>query len=131
MSKIPNVTIGVPDPNKISDENGKTKSLCTFTVDTDVLQWEARAILGKKEPLRGEGTIVEQGKYLKSGDSATVVVDYNELTQGDGLYTVSIYVQGINGYWSNGDYAQVFIGLKYNSKAKYNSGRKYNCKILE
>lgn len=131
LSLIPVVTIGVLDKSKISDEPGQNKSTCLFTVDSDVIKWEARAVKGDDEPALGVGEIVESGGYLKSGTSASVVIDENELKQGDGLYTISIYAQSVTGYWSDGSFAEVYIGAKYNYLSKYNFGLKYNAESID
>lgn len=131
LSLIPIVTIGLPDKTKISDEPGQEKSTCSFTVDSDIIKWEARAVKGEQEPALGVGEIVESGGYLKRGDSATIVVDEDELQHGDGLYTISLYVQSTNGYWSDGSFSQVYIGAKYNHFSKYNQRLKYNAKPIE
>lgn len=131
LSLIPVVTIGVLDKSKISDEPGHNQSTCSFTVDSDIIKWEARAVKGEQEPALGVGEIVESGRYLQKGASATIVVDEDELKQGDGFYTISIYVQSTNGYWSDGSFSQVYLETKYNYLSKYNHGLKYNTKPIE
>lgn len=131
LSLIPVVTIGLLDKTKISDEPGHNQSTCSFTVDSDIIKWEARAVKGEQEPALGVGEIVESGGYLKKGTSATIVVDEDELQHGDGLYTISVYAQSTNGYWSDGSFSQVYVGAKYNYLSKYNYGLKYNAKPIE
>lgn len=129
MPVIPKVTITSQSTKKISDESGKSRCVCSFVVDGDVFRWESRAVKGDFEPGVGVGEIVESGGELKSGQSAEVIVDDEELSSGDGLYTISIYAQNIYGYWSDGTFMQTYVGVKYNSAVKYNTGRKYNCKV--
>lgn len=127
MSKIPTVSILSQSKKVISDEAGMSQCVCVFNVDMDAFQWEARAVRTNVEPKRGEGEIVEKGIDLKAGENGTVYVDYNELQHGDGIYTISIYAQAENGYWSDGTFVQLFRGAKYNSKRRYNSKWYYNC----
>lgn len=127
MSLYPVVSIKKQSTNKISDESGFNQAICTFVCDQDVVKWEARAILGENNPPLGVGELVESGKFLKSGEDAKVYVDFNELTFGDGIYTISIYAQNILGYWSDGTFQKTYIGSQYNKKRSYNLGFKYNC----
>lgn len=128
MQSIPIVTITGKTKDIISDETGHTQCICTFTVDKDVYQWEARAVSGREEPKRGDGKLVETGLNLKANETGQVIVDYWELTQGDGLYTISIYAQDFDGNWSDGGYSLIGrfqrynTGLTYNSRVMYNSG---------
>lgn len=127
MSLAPVVTIYSKTLDRISDENGFTKSVCSFFVNKDIIKWEARAVLGNENPPRGVGIIVESGTFLDAGSIANVVVDFNELTQGDGLYTVSIYAQDIYGNWSDGTFEKTYIGTLYNKRNSFNKGLKFNC----
>lgn len=131
MSLVPVLTLQSQSANKISDEIGKNKSICIFFADTDILKWEARAVKGTSIPLRGEGVLVEKGGFLKANEKGQIIVDYNELTNGDGQYTISIYAQGLNGYWSDGTFVDVFVGFKYNNSRNYNNKWKYNCKTYQ
>lgn len=124
---IPVVNIVSQTLKKISDESGKSQSVCSFLVNKDVVKWEARAVLGNNNPPRGVGEIVESGTFLNSGTIANVVVDFNELTLGDGLYTVSIYAQDIYGNWSDGTFEKTYIGTLYNKRDTFNRGLKFNC----
>lgn len=131
LSLVPVVSIGVPSKLKISDEPGRNQSVCLFTVDSDVIKWEARAVKGNQEPALGVGEIVESGEYLAKGENAKIIIDEDELRDGDGLYTISVYAQSTNGYWSDGSFSKVYIGAKYNHLSKYNHRLIYNAKSLE
>lgn len=131
LSLIPVVTIGLPDKSKISDEPGYNQCVCLFTVNSDIVKWEARAVKGEQEPALGVGQIIESGGYLAKGKSGKIIVDEDELQSGDGLYTISVYAQSTNGYWSDGSFSQVYISSKYNHLSKYNYGLKYNVKPIE
>lgn len=124
---IPVVNILYQTLNKISDETGKSQSVCSFLVNKDVVKWEARAVFGNENPKRGVGTIVEEGTFLSAGETANVVVDFNELKSGDGLYTISIYAQDIYGNWSDGTFEKTYIGTLYNKQTNFNKGLKFNC----
>lgn len=128
MLSIPIVTITSVDKQTISDEIGYTQCVCKFTVDCDIYKWEARAVPGKIQPDRGHGYIVEYGNNLKKGNEGIVIVDYRELTNGDGVYTISIYVQNFYGIWSNGDYTDIHFFKRYNQGLKYNTMQYYNSK---
>lgn len=124
---IPVVNIVSQTTKKISDENGKTQSVCSFFTNKDIVKWEARAVLGNENPPRGVGEIVESGKFLSAGETANVVVNFNELKFGDGLYTISIYAQDIYGNWSDGTFEKTYIGTLYNKRNSFNKGLKFNC----
>ncbi|MBR5604829.1 MAG: hypothetical protein IKW70_00165, partial [Verrucomicrobia bacterium] len=61
--------------------------------------WEARATKGVT-PARGVGLLVESGTTLAAGATGTVVVDWDELTNGDGEYVITVYGQSTDGVWS-------------------------------
>lgn len=126
MRTVPIVTITAKDKSKISKKAGFEQCVVMFVADADLRYWEARAVLGDEEPNRGVGELVESGGRLKEGETGTVIVDYSELTQGDGLYTISIYAQDVFGTWSDGTYEKVTLFGSYNTGWTYNSGVKYN-----
>lgn len=128
---IPVVTLGTQTVKKISDEIGKNQCVCSFTVNQNVYKWEARASKGTSPPALGVGTLVESGGFLLANKKAEVVIDDDELKSGDGMYTISVYAQNMEGYWSEGTFANIYVGMKYNTQKKYNSRRKYNCKIYD
>lgn len=128
LSLIPKVTITSQDAYKISDETGHRQCKCLFHVDSDVYKWEVRVLKGDLEPELGAGNLIESGNFLKHDKSQEIVVEDTELSNGDGVYTISIYAQGLNGYWSNGTYSKVYVGFNYNKKRNYNYRWKYNCK---
>ena len=96
----PVITVGTPSRTRISDETGYDQSVCTFTSDLDLQAWEARATKAGVTPARGVGLLVESGTSLRAGVSATVYVDDEELTNGDGEYTITVYGQSTAGVWS-------------------------------
>ena len=95
----PVITVGTPSRSIISDESGVNQCVCTFTSDLALQAWEARATKGVT-PARGVGLLVESGTTLAAGATGTVVVDWNELTNGDGEYTITVYGQSTDGVWS-------------------------------
>lgn len=96
----PVITVGTPDKTRISDEAGHDACICTFTADQDLSAWEARATRDGVTPARGVGLLVESGGSLAAGEAGTVSVMDEELTGGDGLYTITVYGCGTNGLWS-------------------------------
>lgn len=129
MPEIPIVNLIEQTRTIISPIDGFNKCVCTFTVNQDVYKWEARASKNSEQPSRGEGELVERGSYLPRGKEASVIVDYNELNQGDGKYTISVYAQSYNGYWSDGSYENSYVGFMYNM-GSYNKSLKYNCQSM-
>ena len=95
----PVITVGTPSRSIISDESGVNQCVCTFTSDLALQAWEARATKGVT-PARGVGLLVESGTTLAAGATGTVVVDWNELTNGDGEYVITVYGQSTDGVWS-------------------------------
>lgn len=96
----PVITVGTPSRTIISDETGYDQSVCTFTSDLALSQWEARATKAGVTPARGVGLLVESGGALAANTAATIYVDNEELTNGDGVYTITVYGQSTGGVWS-------------------------------
>ncbi len=96
----PVITVGTPTRTIISDETGYDQCVCTFTSDLALQQWEARATKAGVTPARGVGLLVESGTTLSAGATGTIIVDNEELTQGDGEYTITVYGQSTGGIWS-------------------------------
>ena len=97
----PVITVATPDKRTISDETGFTRCTCTFQSDLDLSQWEARATKAGTTPARGVGLLVESGGALSANTNATVYVDWIELTDGDGEYTITVYGCSTGGVWSS------------------------------
>lgn len=97
----PIITVGTPNKAIISDEAGYDECRCTFTADMDLSQWEARATKKGTTPARGVGLLVESGGALARGTAGTVSVVYEELTNGDGEYTITVYGCSASGIWSS------------------------------
>ena len=98
--EAPTITVGTPSRSIISDETGYDQSVCTFTSNIDLQAWEARATKEGTTPARGVGLLVESGTTLAAGATGTVTVDNEELTNGDGEYTITVYGQSTGGVWS-------------------------------
>lgn len=96
----PVITVGTPSRTIISDEDGYDQCVCTFRSDMDLQAWEARATKSDVTPARGVGLLVESGNALAANMDATIYVDNEELTNGDGEYTISVYGQSTGGVWS-------------------------------
>ena len=100
QSSAPVITVGTPSRAIISDESGYDQATCTFRSDMALQAWEARATKAGTTPARGVGLLVESGTTLAANTDATVVVDDEELTNGDGEYTITVYGQSTGGVWS-------------------------------
>ena len=98
--RAPVITIGTPSTAIISDETGYDECICTFTADVALQAWEARATKSGVTPARGVGLLVESGGSLAAGTAGTVSVVDEELTDGDGDYTITVYGQSTGGIWS-------------------------------
>lgn len=96
----PVITVGTPNVTTISAITGHDQCVCTFTSDLALYQWEARATLSGTTPARGVGLLVESGGALAANTNATVYVENEELTNGDGVYTITVYGQSTGGVWS-------------------------------
>ena len=96
----PVITVGTPSRTIISDESGYDQCVCTFQSDLDLQAWEARATKSGTTPARGVGLLVESGTTLAANTNGTVYVDNEELTNGDGEYTITVYGQSTGGVWS-------------------------------
>lgn len=99
-STPPTVTVGTPSRTIISDESGYDQCVCTFRSNMALQAWEARATKSGVTPARGVGLLVESGTTLAANTDATIYVDDEELTQGDGEYTITVYGQSTGGVWS-------------------------------
>ena len=102
IAEPPVTTLGAPTVSKISSNVSVNQCVCTFTANQNLDYWEARAVPNGESTDRGHGTIVESGSSLSSGSIGSIIVDFNELTNGDGLYEITIYGHSTNGYWSDG-----------------------------
>lgn len=102
VNSKPIITIGIPSRTKISHVTGCEQSFVTFQSDVTLQSWEARATLPGITPAHGIGLLVESGTSLEANTDATVIVECNELTQGDSEYTISIFGQSTDGRWSDG-----------------------------
>lgn len=96
----PVITVGTPNVSIISAITGHDQCVCTFTSDLALQQWEARATKAGTTPARGVGLLVESGGSLAANTPATVYVENEELTNGDGEYTITVYGQSTGGVWS-------------------------------
>ena len=97
---VPVITVGTPSQTAISAVTGHDQCACTFTSDIALQQWEARATKAGVIPARGVGLLVESGTTLAANTPATIYVENEELTQGDGEYTITVYGQSVDGIWS-------------------------------
>lgn len=98
---VPVITVDTPSKTAISDEAGHDECTCTFTSSLSLKQWEARATKKGTTPARGVGLLVESGGSLARGSKGTVVVENEELTNGDGEYTITVYGCSTGDVWSN------------------------------
>lgn len=96
----PVITVGTPSRTIISDESGYDQCVCTFRSDQALQAWEARATKSGVTPARGVGLLVESGTTLAANTDATIYVENEELTNGDGEYTITVYGQSTGGVWS-------------------------------
>ena len=96
----PVITVGTPSQTAISAITGHDQCVCTFTSDLALQQWEARATKAGVTPARGVGLLVESGGALAANTQATIYIENEELTQGDGEYTITVYGQSTDGVWS-------------------------------
>lgn len=99
-STPPVITVDTPTRTIISDESGYDQCVCTFSSDLALQAWEARATKSGVTPARGVGLLVESGGALAAGATGTIYVENEELTQGDGDYTITVYGQSTGGIWS-------------------------------
>ena len=96
----PVITVGTPSRTRISAITSYDQCVCTFTSDLALQAWEARATKAGVTPARGVGLLVESGGALAANTPATVYVENEELTQGDGEYTITVYGLSTGGIWS-------------------------------
>lgn len=97
----PVITVDTPSKTTISDESGYDECVCTFSSSLSLSQWEARATKKGTTPARGVGLLVESGGSLARGSKGTVSVVNEELTNGDGEYTITVYGKSASGEWSS------------------------------
>jgi uncharacterized repeat protein (TIGR02543 family) len=83
---------------KISDELNKDSCSVSFTCSQSIDTWEARATNETVTPENRNGLIVGSGTTLSANTTASFVVDDEELTQGDRIYTIRVYVEK-GGVW--------------------------------
>lgn len=93
------VSVTTYSKTKISSKAGMTASTVLFTVDTTCAAWEARATTSGQTPAHGVGLLVGTGGALAAGVAGTFDVDASELTNGDGVYQITIYAKDSAGSW--------------------------------
>lgn len=98
QSFAPTVTLIGFTREKISDETGANTSVVTFSVGNPVDNWKALATTEVQTPSPTVGELVGSGATLSAFTPLNFNVDYNELTSGDRVYTITIYVQ-VEGVW--------------------------------
>ena len=98
QSFAPTVTLVGFTRGKISDEIGANTSVVTFSVDNPIENWKALATTEIQTPSSTVGELVGSGNNLSPFTPVNFNVDYNELTSGDRIYTITIYVQ-VEGVW--------------------------------
>ena len=101
VSDPPIITIISQSKDKISRIENYDRCEVSFECDKELSYWEARATLPGTTPSHGVGLLVESGS-LALGNIGYVYVDDEELTNGDGDYTINIYGQDTDGMWSDG-----------------------------
>lgn len=93
----PTITVSEYTKTTISDETGHTTCAVTFQCDQAATQWEARATKGVT-PGAGVGLLVGSGNAISADTDVEFDVDYTELTQGDGVYQITVYCY-VGGAW--------------------------------
>lgn len=91
----PIITLINVSTTKISDKITKDICTATFTVDQDILEWEARADgIGQ-----GSGLLVGNGGNVLAETEIIFEIENEELTLGDKQYQINIYVKNLEGEW--------------------------------
>lgn len=102
---------------RISSHAGVDKSTVIFQADQDLVNWEARAggnglgqgllvggptsVLYPSETLYPSVTLYPQAAaIITAGTQVQFDVDYEELTEGDGIYRVNVYGMNEAGEWT-------------------------------
>lgn len=84
---------------KISQVTDANSSEVVFTSSNDCIAWEARATFGAAATGVGIGLLVGSGTWLAANTPCSFNVDSSELTNGDGAYKITVYVQSVGGVW--------------------------------
>lgn len=117
---IPNIEITNVNRYKISDEQESNQCIVTFKVsNTDIKRFEIRASKDTTYVGRGKGLLVEQDNtlypsislfprddlypyeyHLVVNEPEEAIINFNELSNGDGTYLISIYALSTDGDWN-------------------------------
>jgi hypothetical protein len=117
---VPVIDVVNFNKSKISDESNMDVSTATFKcTNTTLERFEVRAVKSGNEIGRGKGLLVELDNALYPSETLTcgedvtpndykllintnqtITIDDEELSQGDGGYTISIYAQSSGGEWN-------------------------------
>lgn len=73
----------------------------SFTSDVPYTQFEARATLDGTEWGRGVGTLVGAFSATPANTERTFEVYDTEIVNGDGVYRISLFAQGLEGAWND------------------------------
>ena len=78
----------------------------TFSVDSNFIEFEARATLEGESYGRGIGDLVMNmsialPNYYPANSNYSFVITDQNLTSGDGVYRISMYAKNTDGIWSD------------------------------
>lgn len=96
----PNVTFTI-NKNKISAVSGFDFMQVTFYADSSYKQFECRATKAGSDWGLGIGSLIATFSQTPANTSRTFEVYDDFLTNGDGEYRISLYVQGEDGAWND------------------------------
>lgn len=88
----------------VSDESGYNSISVTFSSDVEYIAFECRATKADAEWGLGIGTLVAAFSQTPAGVNRTFEVYDTFLTNGDGVYRITLYAQGTDGTWNDMTY---------------------------
>lgn len=96
----PNLTFSVTG-EKVSGVSGYDHIVVSFQADGSYVAFECRATRAGQDWGLGKGTLVASFSATPANTPRTFEVYDDFLTQGDGDYRISLYVQGEDGSWND------------------------------
>lgn len=99
----PTLTVVSASVSKVSQVSGCDTCTVVFSCDIDLQEFQVRATLAGASRGVGIGDLLFSDTNISAGQSITVTIDGDDITQGDGDYVISLWGKAIDGYIDFGD----------------------------
>lgn len=110
--KTPALTVVSASVNKVSQITGHDTCTVVFSCDIDLQAFQVRATRFGDPRGVGVGDLLYSADSIAAGQSITVTIDGDDITQGDGEYVISLWGKAADGYidFGNLDFDNIDFG---------------------